>query len=367
MPTLSDLAFAKENLLKCTGYKASFINTRTKVSTDKILSSKQKDLLPKVEGNDKGILNYTGMSVFYNSKRKVPFFSAYNIDGKEKANATARPKFRPDPRIKTSQQLGFEFYDLRTDLTEFEIGHMASNNEMGRGKEGQLKAYQTFHFTNSVPQAEILNTGIWKGLETYIITEAASLKDNKRICVFTGPLLKSNDPKYLEDESFKIPILFFKVVVFPTKSGLYSTAFVMSHEKRLIENKMIEVGPEALVKGKGVFDDFKYKKVFQVNISFLEKETGMKFTWPGVKKIQVPDVINQVKKIKSIKDAKEAAKAMKTGTYPEFLSKNIGSMEIKDATKAFKSGLLPESLLSDADLTSKELKSKKFKLNMVLP
>jgi len=225
MPTLNELAFAKENLLQCTGYDPKFINNNSNINAEKILSSANKQLLPVVEGNADGILHYTGMSVHYNSKRKVPFFSAYNIDGKEKANATVRPKFRTDPRMKTAQQLDFPFYDLRTDITEFEIGHMASNNEMGRGKDGKLRAYQTFHFTNSVPQAEKLNTGIWKGLETYIITEAATIKNNKRICVFTGPLLKNNDPKYLKDPSFRIPLLFFKVIVFPTTKGIFSTAF----------------------------------------------------------------------------------------------------------------------------------------------
>jgi DNA/RNA endonuclease G (NUC1) len=363
MPNLSELAFSTENLLKCKGYDPKFIDNKVNIDPVKVLTSDLKGLLPTVEGNDKGILHYTGLSVLYNTKRRVPFFAAYNIDGKLKTDTETRPKFRNDPRMKAEQQLGFPFYDLRMDITEFEIGHMASNKEMGRGKDGKLRAYQTFHFTNSVPQAEKLNTGIWKGLEGYIISEAATLKNNKRICVFTGPLLKSNDPKYLEDKSFRIPLLFFKVIVFPTDKGLFSTAFLMSHEKKMIEDGMIDTGPQALAEGP--FADFKYKKVFQVNISLLEKESGLKFSWPGVKRVQIPDVKNQIKKIKSIKDAKEAAAALKNSSI-ESLS-NIKQHQEEAATRSIKKGLVPEALLSNAELTSKELKHKKFRLNMVLP
>src|SRR5437868_12303954 len=197
MPDLKDQAFSKASLLKCKGYDPKFVKATVNVNADTVLNKTKKAQLPKkVEGNTKRILNYTALSVFYNIKRKVPFFAVYNIDGKGKDNKTSRPQFHQDPRIDTNVQLDFAFYDLRTDITEFEIGHMASNAEMGRGADGKLKAWQTFHFTNSVPQAEKLNTGIWKGLESYVIKEAANIKTNKKICVFTGPLLKDNDPKY---------------------------------------------------------------------------------------------------------------------------------------------------------------------------
>src|SRR5688572_10807996 len=75
MPILSELAFAKENLLQCSGYDSGFINNSSNINAEKTLSAKLKKLLPAVEGNSKGILNYTGMSVFFNTRRKLPFFS----------------------------------------------------------------------------------------------------------------------------------------------------------------------------------------------------------------------------------------------------------------------------------------------------
>ncbi len=321
-PNLKDLAFAKEELLRCKGYAPKFIDERINLSLSKILSAEQKQLLPLVEGNRQGILHYTGFSVLYNSERKVPFVAAYNIDGADKADQAPRPAFRKDPRVLAELQLGKEFYDLRKDITEFEIGHMASNNEMGRGENGRLKAYQTFHFTNSVPQAEKLNSGLWQGLESYIIREAASVTGNKRICVFTGPMLTPKDPPYVKLPSFRIPLLFFKVIVFLSPKGLYSTAFMMSHEKKLIEDKMFTVrrrrglAPEEV----GFFNDFTYKKVFQVNIPFVEANTGLKFSWTGVKKLEVPEGKKMLSVIKGIRDAAEARERVTRGLAPADMS-----------------------------------------------
>lgn len=344
-------AFDKKILLACTGYNDIFIDKRVKIGIEKIIPAAARKLLPEVEGNKKGILHYTNLSVLYNSQRKIPFVAAYNIDGSVK-KAVKRTGFKPDPRIDGQIQLSqVGFYNLRTDITEFEIGHMAANNEMAWGSDAQFKSYQTFHFPNSVPQAENLNTGIWKTLETYIIAEAANVKANKRICVFTGPLLRPNDPVYVKDENFKIPLLFFKVIVFATTKGLFSTGFLMSHEQRMIELGML--AKPGLVRGmrqisrtaEPDFTDFKYKQVFQVNINYLEQQTGLNFTWPGVKKIAVPNDKNQVKKIGKIKNAKDADK-------------------FKSTTRGI---VIPDTDLVDGDLTETEIKNKSFGLNIILP
>lgn len=347
MPTLKELAFTKENLLKCTGYSANFIDKKKEISLDKILSPAARKLLPKVEGNKTGVLNYCDFSVLYNSKRKVPFLVAYNIDGNDKADQAPRPLFQSDPRIIKEIQLDKTFYSLTKDKIEFEIGHMASNNEMGRGINGKVKAYQTFHFVNSAPQALRLNTGMWRGLESYIIKEAGTVKTNKRINVFTGPLLLDTDPAYLKKPSFKMPLLFFKVIVFMNSGKLYSTAFVISHEKKLIEDNVIKA-PSKKTITRGIseqmnFTDYPFKKVFQVNIPFLEKNTGLNFSWPGVKSIVVPEEKKLIEKIKSIGNAQEAKEAIK------------------------KRGLTFKPVTTTADVSATELKSQNYLLNIVLP
>ncbi len=305
-------AFKKTFLMNCKGFSSTFIGNNTFVDINKILPTKFKKLLPEVEGNKDGILHYTKLSVLYNRLRKVPFVSAYNIDGGKKANVL-RANFKTDPRIPDGIQLSKRyFYDLWKGAKVFEIGHMAANNEMAWGKKAQIQAYQTFHFPNSVPQAKSLNTGLWRTLESYIIKEAIGSKFPKKISVFTGPVLSENDPVYTKDLNFKVPLLFYKVIVFPTKSRIYATGFLMSHEKRLDEMKMIkwDKGKTKFMANQTLigFINFPYKRVFQVDIKYLESLTGLSFSWKGVSALKIKNGPHQLKKIRKIKNAEDAAK-----------------------------------------------------------
>ena len=330
MSNLKDLAFSKEELLKCNGYSSKFIDGITNISSASVLPKNRRQFLPKVEGNKTGILNYNHLSVFYHSLRKIPFFSAYNIDGSEKKDKISRANyFHSDDRINSKIQLSSEFYgfkykDLKSNKLRkvFEIGHVAAHNEMSWGKEAQIQAYRTFHFPNSFPQAEILNNGLWKSLENYIINETSTIDKNKKICVFTGPFILSSDPVYKNDPEFQIPILFFKVIVFSTEKGLFSTAFVMSHEKRIKELDIIENTESLFDKAEvsPVFLDFKYKKVFQISVNLLERESGLNFTWKGVKKIKIKDQINQLEIIKNTKDVFDASDQRKSFRSKEYIN-----------------------------------------------
>ncbi len=316
MSNLKELAFSKAELLKCKGFQPKFIDGKTNISLTNILDKPRKTALPKVEGNASGALNYNNLSVMYDSSRKIPFFSAYNIDGGLKVDKISRVnEFKPDPRIPIDIQLNNDFYtydytDPKTGNSRkvFEVGHVAAHNEMAWGNDAQLQAYRTFHFPNSFPQAEMLNSGLWRSLESYIVAETSEIDKNKKICVFTGPFILNSDPIYKNVNNFRIPVLFFKVVVFSTEKGIYSTAFVMSHNKRIKEIGIIEEIFARPLETAEVeqFSDFKYKKVFQVSIDFLEKNTGLNFTWKNVKKVPIKDNLNQLSIIKDVKNADEA-------------------------------------------------------------
>jgi endonuclease G len=318
-----------------------------------ILPAAHRKLLPRVDGNRNKILNYSALSVLYNSRRRLPFFAACNIDGAGKQKNAPRPSFKPDPRIKLTMQLDKKFYSLKktNKRTVFQIGHMASNNEMGRGPLGPQQAAQTFHFTNAAPQVGRLNAGLWKGLESYIIKHAATLKDNKRICLFTGPVLASFDPGFTLEPSFKVPLLFFKVIVFPTATGVYSTAFILSHEKKLlIDGMLIDKDKQVLrstVKDEELFfADYPYKEVFQVNMSELKEVTGLNFNWPKVKQIVVPDQNRRMEIIKSVENAK-GAKAV-----AQMMRGPLGTIKMKTSRK---------------DVTNKQLIKNNYLLTMILP
>lgn len=283
------------------GYVDNFIDGSTVVGIDNILTDQQKKMLPEVEGNASHLLKYTMLSIWYNKERKVPFVAAYNIDGSLKRTGAKRVQFKDDPRVPASQQLNDAFYDLiyNSGETEFEIGHMASHNEMAWGLKKEMQAEQTFHFTNSVPQVEKLNSGLWSKLESYVVSETNE-SENQRISVFTGPMIADDDPSYVKDRSFQLPLFFFKIVVFSFEGRLYSTAFVMSQLKRLRELELIDAPATSYEKGFVLpkpFSDYKHKEVFQVNIQKIERYTRMNFQWDNVEPLNIEQDERKIYKI----------------------------------------------------------------------
>lgn len=284
-------AFNLENLKEATGYKSRWAQKTILVDLEKIVPNDLTHLLPTVDGNNSGILNYNHLSVVYNSDRKLPFFSAYNI-GPENLTVK-RTSFKKDDRILHDIQLSKDFYDLIPNSDkDFEIGHMAAHDEMAWGEDAQLQAYRTFFFPNSCPQVKRLNAGLWRGLEQYFIKEAKEVT-NKKAHIFTGPVLKANDPDYTYFPSFKLPLYFFKVVVFEYNGELKSTGFIMSQKTRLEELGLIDNAFTAhkLVDGEEdiPFMDYNHKEIFQVDITFINNLTGLNFRWSKVRPITVPD------------------------------------------------------------------------------
>ena len=75
----------------------------------------------------------------------------------------------------------------------------------------------------------------------------------------------------------------------------------MSQLKRLKELKLIlektEFIEKIIMEERTPFDDYQHKDIFQVDISFIEKMTGLKFNWKGVKKLTVPNCFYKLKSI----------------------------------------------------------------------
>jgi hypothetical protein len=95
------------------------------------------------------------------------------------------------------------------------------------------------------------------------------------------------------------------VIVFQWNKQLWATGFMMSHEKRLRDDLKILIYPAAPKKlirkvGPEIFNDFKYKQVFQVNLSLIEEHTGLSFKWKKVKRVEIPLDALQLKKIGEI-------------------------------------------------------------------
>jgi endonuclease G len=314
-PVTEQAARDIKQLNKAKGYDALFLS-KTITVKDNLLSAAEKKLLPKVNTTKNTKLDYTNLSVYYNSQRKMPFYSAYNINLSLNTKAKRAAKFLPDPRVSADVQLDYKpFYNLiKGNKKDFDIGHMAACNEMAWGKDGQLKSLQTFFFTNTCPQAADLNEKLWNQMEQKLVTAHKGEEEGK-LCVFTGPILGDADPYYTYDPTFQLALRFFKVIVFEFKDKLYSTALVMSHIE-LVKNLGLIIEPqkglERLVSPVTPIDDFPYKGIFQVNLSLIKELTGFNFAWKGVSAIKVPVKYNALKTIDKKETPDIAARSINT-------------------------------------------------------
>ena len=298
-------------LNKAKGYDPLFINKTIAVKDD-VLSASHKKLLPVINQKAKGRLDYTNLSVYYNTKRRVPFYSVYNIDLKLKSQGK-RTQFKEDPRFDATQQLSYDyFYNLIAHSDkDFDIGHMGGCDELAWGTNGQLKAVQTFFFPNTCPQAADLNQELWNHMERSLVT-AHGDEALSKLCVFTGPVLKTTDPYYVHENTFQIPLRFFKVIVFPYNKKLYCTAMMMSHVELITNLGLIEEKEklvERMVTPVTPLDDFPYKGIFQVSMKLLKQQTGFNFKWKGVTPIKVEESTTKLKRI----DVTETPSAARRG------------------------------------------------------
>jgi len=112
--------------------------------------------------------------------------------------------------------------------------------------------------TNTVPQMQPFNAGIWLGLENYALDHAR--EDDMRISVFTGPFLLDDDPVRF---GVKVARSFWKVIVFvhDGASELCATGYTMSQEDFLREEEFI----------------FGQHDTWQTPIRAIERRSGVRF------------------------------------------------------------------------------------------
>ena len=216
--------------------------------------------------NDEGILKYRHFSVIQSKSRRLPLFTAVNIDGEKSFKLKREGDWRLDGRLDEADQIGNELYRNNP----LDRGHMVRRRDPGWGankaeaEEGEM---DTFHYTNSAPQHEDLNQIDWVGLEDYIL-EAAETEGFK-VSVFTGPVLREED-RFLKTqpgaEDVQIPEEFWKIAVMVnTATGtLSATGYVLS-QGRMIRN---------LLEAEFIFGEY---KTYQVQIKRIEEETGLDF------------------------------------------------------------------------------------------
>lgn len=243
------------------GYQPDFLgDDELFVALPSVSGRRSSDILRQTVGPHKGSpeLKYTHFSLVMSKSRKMPYFTAVNIDGESLSRPRReRDVWRFDPRIPESAQLGNALYKGNN----LDRGHQVRRLDpvWGDDDEALLAQEDTFHYTNSCPQHALLNQGKtqWAGLEDYILDNT----DNRdlKVTVFTGPVLNDSGVSY---RGTLIPEEYWKVVANVRDDGkLSATAYVLSQGQFLGD---IEFA-------------FGAYRTFQVSIRKVEEITGLSF------------------------------------------------------------------------------------------
>lgn len=265
-----------------TGYNRLFLEQQ--VAMPELNETQIHDLAP-VEGGTDGLLDYINYSLKLSASRKFPYYTATNIDGESFRKAPRKDSWKRDLRVSPDHQWGPELY--RAPKSDFDKGHMTKREDVQWGESiavASKAADSTFFYTNAVPQHAKLNQQIWRSLEDFVL-HTQTRKHQLRICVFTGPVLSKMDPEFVtpvRQQQVQIPVLFWKLVVYPGRSGkMQRVGFLMSQSSLLFENGIVSAPQKELIrkvdaKERELFMDFDFAATYQVSIDTLEKLTGMK-------------------------------------------------------------------------------------------
>ncbi len=265
-------ADTRERLAEREGYDPAFLGEA--IALAPIIAAHQADLASvgdtaRAEGGSDGgdsdespdfELRYTHFSVVMSKTRRLARVTAVNIDGNRARRVRrGRDRWRFDPRIDASLQLGNELY-RRNPLDR---GHLVRRLDPAWGSVEQARraSDDTFYWTNCSPQHSAFNQRVWLGLEDYILEHTDN--HDLKVTVFTGPLFRDDDPEYRG--LARLPRAYWKVVLMnrhdeagPT---LHATAYLIG-QSHLIDNLEFTFG--------------RYR-TYQMSVQHIEGLTGLDF------------------------------------------------------------------------------------------
>lgn len=217
------------------GYKPGFLGSGFSVPLPQIPESLADDVASGTSGDE---LKYTHYSLKMSISRRLPIFSAVNIDGAQSKRLGRKDRdyeaadvWSYDPRIDAELQLGPEVYDK----TDFDYGHMVRREDPVWGDDNiaRMANDDSFFMTNCTPQHKDLNERTWASLENAILD--AARKNQKKVSVLTGPVLTPHDPVVLD---VQVPTAFWKIVAYVEKGKLVAHGF-MEFQTRLVADLKI--------------------------------------------------------------------------------------------------------------------------------
>lgn len=255
------------------GYDEAFLGTKIALPT---ITKVKNQIAHYKDDPKKYLLLYQYYTTVHHASRKMPVYSAINVEGDLKArkdDAKRKDVWLRDNRIDYDVQLNDKFYSK----SGFDKGHMSRREDADWGPNGKrAKEYAdlTCMYTNACPQVAALNQskkkGLWGKLEILILEKGASKEDKgdtTRISVFNGPVFSDDDRRF---KDILIPMQFWKIVVWKNESKkLKATAFLLSQEDLVNKIKFDE---------ELSFDELPEFSEHYISISALEKLTKLTFS-----------------------------------------------------------------------------------------
>lgn len=188
-----------------------------------------------VTHGDSHVLDYIHYSVALHRERGTAIYSACNVDGKRRVMGIKRPKkWHFDDRA-VGVELGPEAYS-----EVWNRGHLTRREDViwGEPEEARSANVSTFFYPNAAPQHGNFNQDEWLELEDWVLEWAD--REHYRLCVLTGPVLKTNDRRVSEGDpalrrlerdpdDIRIPAAFWKILALrdETTKELAVAAFAM--------------------------------------------------------------------------------------------------------------------------------------------
>lgn len=320
------------------GYNSDFLNHKLflPIVNDNL---KENNAINQIPGkNGKFYLDYTHFSVLFNKAKKLPFYTAVNIEGKSNEiarvhDARGSDLWYTDNRLNINGD-NFQFTNKDYANSGFQRGHMVRFYDPAWGvaeEKRKIAMGDTFHYTNCCPQIGKFNEGIWNDLEDYYM--ARSVFQDDKISVFTGPVF--NKAKVIN--GLLVPLNFWKVIVYNNGNDIEAIGFLISHEiamQKIVERLMFleeqrQVNPtldkadiDRLFEEKGL-------KKFMVKIQLIEEKTGINFGLDDVD-------INRGKTRLFYENADHISALNSVSKFDRFISKNKKPDELITKPKRMK-------------------------------
>ena len=212
------------------GYDESFLGA--KVSLPRLDDSIADQAAQRIDEPGNSELEYTHFSIVQNKMRRMPFFTAVNIDGSTSEVIHEKVKWSYEGRLPLQHQLGNVAY-VKNDIDR---GHLVHGQTPAWGPQGEQGRADTYNYANASLQHKKLNQEEWLDLENQLLDGART--EERKVSVFAGPVFSDSD-RFFDNggrirPAVQMPQSFWKVVVWnDSEKGLQSESYLMSQSKDL--------------------------------------------------------------------------------------------------------------------------------------